>query len=49
MQPIRCEMMPGVYLNYVHATKFKTGTLRVQLITPLSETTETDMYSLSAG
>lgn len=39
MQPIRCEMMPGVYLNYVHATKFKTGTLSVQLITPLSETT----------
>lgn len=39
MQPIRCEIMHGVYLNYVHASKFKTGTLSVQLITPLSEKT----------
>ena len=39
MQPIRYEMMPGVFLNYIHATKFKTGTLSVQLITPLDEAT----------
>ena len=37
MHPIRHEIMPGVYLNYVHATKFKTGSLSVQLITPLDE------------
>lgn len=39
MQPIRHEIMHGVYLNYVHATKFKTGALSVQLITPLDEKT----------
>ena len=39
MQPIRYEMMPGVFLNYIYATKFKTGTLSVQLITPLDEAT----------
>ena len=39
MHSIRHEIMPGVYLNYIHATKFKTGSLSVQLITPLDETT----------
>ena len=39
MHSIRHEIMPGVYLNYVHATKFKTGSLSVQLITPLDEKT----------
>ena len=39
MHSIRHEIMPGVYLNYVHAVKFKTGSLSVQLITPLDETT----------
>ena len=37
MHSIRHEIMPGVYLNYVHAVKFKTGSLSVQLITPLDE------------
>lgn len=39
MQSIRTELSPGVYLNYVHATKFKTGFLSAQLITPLAEET----------
>ena len=39
MQPIRTELSPGVYLNYIHATKFKTGFLSAQLITPLAEET----------
>lgn len=37
MQTIRKELFPGVYLNYVHATKFKTGLLSAQLVTPLTE------------
>ena len=39
MQFIRTELSPGVYLNYVHAVKFKTGFLSAQLITPLAEET----------
>ena len=39
MHPIRDEIMPGVYLNYIRAAKFKTGSLSVQLITPLDEET----------
>ena len=39
MDSVRRELMPGVYLNYVHATKFKTGLLSAQLITPLDEKT----------
>ena len=39
MHSIRHEIMPGVYLNYIHATKFKTGSLSVQLITPLDKNT----------
>jgi len=35
MQTVRKELFPGVYLSYVHATKFKTGMLSVQLVTPL--------------
>lgn len=35
MKPIRKELSPGVYLNYIHATKFKTGLLSAQLLTPL--------------
>lgn len=37
MDPIRKELLPGVYLNYVHAVKFKTGTLGAQFITPMDE------------
>ncbi|MBE7002832.1 MAG: insulinase family protein [Ruminococcaceae bacterium] len=37
MQTIRKMLFPGVYLNYVHATKFKTGLISVQLVTPLTE------------
>ncbi len=39
MEPIRRELAPEVYLNYVPSEKFKTGTLSVQLITPLEEKT----------
>ena len=39
MDPIRKELAPGVYLNYVHAVKFKTGLLSAQLVTPLGEET----------
>ena len=39
MEPIRREIAPETYLNYVHSEKFKTGTLSVQLITPLEEAT----------
>ncbi|MBQ7713733.1 MAG: insulinase family protein, partial [Oscillospiraceae bacterium] len=35
MRSIRKELSPGVYLNYIHATKFKTGLLSAQLLTPL--------------
>lgn len=35
MTPIRKELFPGVYLNYIHAAKFKTGLLSAQLVTPL--------------
>ena len=35
MKSIRKELSPGVYLNYIHATKFKTGLLSAQLLTPL--------------
>ena len=39
MGPIRRALAPETYFNYVHSEKFKTGTLSVQLITPLEETT----------
>ncbi len=39
MEPIRRELAPQMYFNYIHAEKFKTGTLSVQLITPLEEKT----------
>ncbi len=39
MQSNRTELFPGVYLNYVHATKFKTGLLSAQFILPLDEKT----------
>ena len=39
MEPIRREIAPETYLNYVQSEKFKTGTLSVQLITPLDEKT----------
>ncbi len=39
MQSVRTELSPGVYLNYIHATKFKTGFLSAQLITPLAAET----------
>lgn len=39
MDSIRKELSPGVYLNYVHAAKFKTGLLSAQLVTPLAEET----------
>ena len=39
MEPIRREIAPEVCLNYVRSEKFKTSTLSVQLITPLSEET----------
>ena len=35
MISVRKELSPGVYLNYIHAVKFKTGLLSVQLLTPL--------------
>jgi len=35
MKSVRKELFPGVYLNCIHATKFKTGLLSLQLITPL--------------
>ncbi|MBO4914489.1 MAG: insulinase family protein [Oscillospiraceae bacterium] len=37
MQIVRRELFPDVYLNYVHAVKFKTGMISAQLVTPLSE------------
>ena len=39
MEPIRKELLPGVYFTYVHSVKFKTGALSVQLITPLEAAT----------
>ena len=39
MQTIRKELSPGVYLNYIHATKFKNGLLSAQLVTPLAAET----------
>ena len=39
MEPIRREIAPETYLNYVQTEKFKTGTLSVQLIAPLEEKT----------
>jgi len=39
MKSIRKELSPGVYLNYIHATKFKTGLLSAQLVTPLDART----------
>jgi len=36
MKSVRKELSPGVYLNYIHATKFKTGLLSAQLVTPLA-------------
>ena len=39
MEPVRCEIVPEVCLDYVRSDKFKTGTLSLQLITPLSEET----------
>ena len=35
MISVRKALSPGVYLNYIHAVKFKTGLLSVQLLTPL--------------
>ena len=35
MKSIRKELSPGVFFNYVHATKFKTGLLSAQLVVPL--------------
>ena len=35
MQIIRKELSPGVFLNYGYATKFKTGLISAQLLTPL--------------
>ena len=37
MKPVRKELLPGVYLNYVHDVKFKTSLLSAQFITPLTE------------
>ena len=37
MNLIRRELSPGVFFNYIHASKFKTGLLSAQLVTPLSE------------
>ena len=39
MPSVRVELRPGVSLTYLHSTKFKSGTLGVQLITPLSKKT----------
>ena len=35
MKLIREELSPGVFFNYIHATKFKTGLLSAQLVVPL--------------
>ncbi|MBQ9459914.1 MAG: insulinase family protein [Oscillospiraceae bacterium] len=37
MQTIRKTLFPGVFLNYVHEVKFKTGLLSVQMLTPMTE------------
>lgn len=37
MVSIRNELSPGVYFNYIHADKFKTGLLSAQLLAPLDE------------
>lgn len=37
MQTVRKELFPGVFFNYVHAVKFKTGLLSAQLVIPISE------------
>ena len=39
MEPVRLEIAPEVSLDYVRSDKFKTGTLSVQLITPINEKT----------
>ena len=39
MEPVRLEIAPEVNLDYVRSDKFKTGTLSVQLITPINERT----------
>lgn len=39
MQSVRCELLPGVNLTQVQATKFKTGVLSLQLILPLEKDT----------
>jgi len=39
MEPVRLEIAPEVNLDYVRSDKFKTGTLSVQLITPINEKT----------
>ena len=39
MEPVRFEIAPEVNLDYVRSDKFKTGTLSVQLITPINEKT----------
>lgn len=35
MNAVRKELSPGVFFNYIHATKFKTGLLSAQLVVPL--------------
>ena len=35
MKSVRKELSPGVFFNYIHATKFKTGLLSAQLVVPL--------------
>ena len=35
MESVRKELSPGVFFNYIHATKFKTGLLSAQLVVPL--------------
>lgn len=45
MQPVRNELMPGVWLTYVSATKFKTGLLSMQFVIPLQEQTAS-LYAL---
>jgi predicted Zn-dependent peptidase len=35
MKTVRKELSPGVFFNYIHATKFKTGLLSAQLVVPL--------------
>ena len=39
MISVRKELFPGVYLNHIHAAKFKTGLLSAQLIAPLDADT----------